>query len=128
MTTRLLKAIRNPYIDIISHPSARLINRRSPVRLNWLEVLDAAIENHTILEINASPLRLDLEASKIHDAKKAGLKLIIDSDTHGLEDLNRIGYGVNEARRGWAEKSDIINTFSLTHLTKTLKRNLTNKQ
>jgi DNA polymerase (family 10) len=128
MTIRFLKAIRNPYIDIISHPFARLLNRRASVQLNWLEVLDAAIENHTILEINASPLRLDLEASKIHDAKKAGLKLIIDSDTHGLEDLNRIGYGVNEARRGWAEKSDIINTFSLAHLTKTLKRNLANKQ
>ncbi|HPS28471.1 MAG TPA: helix-hairpin-helix domain-containing protein, partial [Candidatus Paceibacterota bacterium] len=59
-TMRLIKAIRNPYVDIISHPTARLINRRPPVQMNWLAVLDAAIESHTILEINASPLRLDL--------------------------------------------------------------------
>ena len=124
ITARLIKAINNPYIDIISHPTTRLINRRAPAKINWPMVLTAAIQSHTILEINASPLRLDLEASKIKEAKQAGLKLIIDSDTHGLEDLNRIEYGVNEARRGWAEKTDIINTFLLAHLTKTLKRNL----
>jgi len=124
ITARLIKAINNPYIDIISHPTTRLINRRAPAKINWPMVLNAVIQSHTILEINASPLRLDLEASKIKEAKQAGLKLIIDSDTHGLEDLNRIEYGVNEARRGWAEKTDIINTFLLAHLTKTLKRNL----
>ncbi len=124
MTSRLIAAINNPYIDIISHPFTRLVNRRMPAQINWPLVLAAAQQSHTILEINASPLRLDLEASKVRDSKRAGLKLIIDSDTHDLEDLNRIEYGVNEARRGWAEKNDIINTFSLAHLTKVLKRNL----
>lgn len=123
-TTRLIKAIRNPYVDIISHPTARLINRRPPVQMNWLAVLDAAIESHTILEINASSLRLDLDALKVKEAKEAGVKFAIDSDTHALEDLNRMEYGVNEARRGWAEKSDVINTFLLAHLIKSLKRNL----
>lgn len=123
-TMRLIKAIRNPYVDIISHPTARLINRRPPVQMNWLAVLDAAIESHTILEINASPLRLDLDALKVKEAKEAEVKFAIDSDTHALEDLNRMEYGVNEARRGWAEKSDVINTFLLAHLMKSLKRNV----
>ncbi|HPR91629.1 MAG TPA: hypothetical protein PK547_02760, partial [Candidatus Paceibacterota bacterium] len=82
------------------------------------------IESHTILEINASPLRLDLDALKVKEAKEAGVKFAIDSDTHALEDLNRMEYGVNEARRGWAEKSDVVNTFLLAHLIKSLKRNL----
>jgi len=124
ITARLIKATGNPYIDIISHPTTRLINRRPSAKVNWPMVLAAAVQNHTILEINASPLRLDLEDLKIKEAKQAGVKLIIDSDTHSLEDLNRIEYGVNEARRGWAEKADIINTFPIAHLTKILKRNL----
>jgi DNA polymerase (family 10) len=87
-------------------------------------LLTAAKQTGTILEINANPLRLDLEASKIREAKREGIKLIIDSDTHSLEDMNQIEYGIGEARRGWAAKEDIINTFLLAHLVKQFKRNV----
>ncbi|MFZ2414551.1 MAG: DNA polymerase/3'-5' exonuclease PolX [Minisyncoccia bacterium] len=124
ITTRMLKAINNPYVDIISHPFTGLINRRPQAKLDWGMLLTAAKQTGTILEINANPLRLDLEASKIREAKREGIKLIIDSDTHSLEDMNQIEYGIGEARRGWAAKEDIINTFLLAHLVKQFKRNV----
>jgi DNA polymerase (family 10) len=124
ITTRILKAIYNPCVDIISHPFAGLINKRPPTKINWEMVLTAVKQTDTILEINANPLRLDLEASRIRGAEKEGVKFIINSDTHSLGDMNQIEYGVGEARRGWAEKENIINSFSLAHLTKQFKRNI----
>ncbi|MCX6737575.1 MAG: DNA polymerase/3'-5' exonuclease PolX [Candidatus Parcubacteria bacterium] len=124
ITARMLKAINNPYIDIISHPFTGLINRRPPAKINWEMILTAAKQTGTILEINANPVRLDLEASKIREAKRGGIKLIIDSDTHSLGDMNQMEYGIGEARRGWATKENIINTFLLTHLVKQFKRNI----
>jgi len=116
MTERLIKAMRNPNIDIISHPTGRLIQERDEYQIDFDKILEVAKETGTILEINSSPDRLDLKDSNIRKAKEAGVKMIINTDSHDKIHLGNIKYGIAQARRGWAEKDDIINTQSLTEL------------
>lgn len=118
MTERLLKAIKNPNIDIISHPTGRLINQRDEYQIDFDEILKAVKETNTILEINSSPDRLDLKDLNIRRAKEMGVKMIINTDAHRKEQLSQMEYGVSQARRGWAEKEDIINTKSVEELLK----------
>lgn len=122
MTERLTKAIKNPNIDIISHPTGRLIGRRDEYQLDFDKILKAAKQTGTILEINSSPERLDLRDIYIRRAKAEGVKMIINTDSHQKEQLGSIKYGVFMARRGWAEKSDIVNTNSAEKLLKSLKQ------
>jgi len=112
MTSRITKAMENPNIDIISHPTGRLIGRRDEYQLDFDKILQAAKRTGTILEINSSPDRMDLRDFYIRRAKNEGVKMIINTDSHQKEQMDLMEYGVSQARRGWAEKQDIINTFS----------------
>jgi len=116
MTARLIRAMRNKNIDIISHPTGRLIGKRDEYQLDFDKVLKVAKETGTILEINSSPERLDLRDIYIRRAKAEGVKMIINTDSHQKEQLNLMEYGVGMARRGWAGKGDIINTLPLKKL------------
>jgi len=121
MTERIIKAIKNPHVDIISHPTGRLINKRDEYLIDIDEIFKAAKETKTVLEINASPYRLDLKDVYIKKAKNEGIKMIINTDAHQLDQMDLMEYGLSQARRGWAEKEDIINTLSLEDIIKFLK-------
>ena len=113
MTERIVKAMRNPNVDIISHPTGRILKQRDEYKINFDRILKIAKETGTILEINANPYRLDLNDKNIRQAKKIGVKMIINSDAHHKEQLNFMEYGVFQARRGWCEKKDVINAWPL---------------
>ena len=117
----LLQKIKNPNIDIISHPTGRLIGKRDEYQIDFDKILKTAKETGTILEINSSPQRLDLNGFYVRRAKAEGVKMIINTDSHQKDQLNLIEYGVSQARRGWAEKEDIINTKSIEELLKYFK-------
>ncbi len=118
MTERIIKAMKNPYIKIISHPTGRILKRRDEYQIDFDKILRAAKKTKTILEINAFPERLDLNDKNIRRAKEAGVKMIIDTDSHQKDHLRFMEFGIAQARRGWAEKKDIINTQSLEKLLK----------
>ncbi len=121
MTERIIKAMKNPNVDIISHPTGRIIKRRDEYQIDFDEILKVAKETGTILEINSSPDRLDLKDTNIRKAKEMGIKMIINTDSHQKEQLHLIEFGIAQARRGWAEKQDIINTQPLEKLLKYFK-------
>ena len=121
MTERIINAMRNPNVDIISHPTGRIIKRRDEYQIDFDKILRVAKETGTILEINAYPERLDLNDQNIRRAKEAGVKMIINTDAHHIDNLRYMEYGVAQARRGWAEKKDIINTQSVDNLLKYFK-------
>jgi len=121
MTERMIKAMRNPNVDIISHPTGRILKKRDEYQIDFDRILKTARETKTILEINAWPERLDLNEKNIKKAKEAGVKMIINTDSHNKNHMIFMEFGIAQARRGWAEKSDIINTQSLTKLVKYFK-------
>lgn len=121
MTERLIKAIKNPNVDIISHPTGRILKKRDEYQIDFDKILRAAKEFGVILEINSYPERLDLNDQNIRKAKKAGVKMIINTDSHQKDQLRYIEFGIAQARRGWAEKEDIINTLQLNELLKKIK-------
>ena len=112
MTERLLVAIENPYVHIISHPTGRLLLEREGYDLDWDKIFGACLKYGKILEINAQPKRLDLPDTLVREAVKKGVKLAINTDAHHHEDMEMMRFGVANARRGWAEKKDIVNTLS----------------
>ncbi|HZS09982.1 MAG TPA: DNA polymerase/3'-5' exonuclease PolX [Blastocatellia bacterium] len=111
MTGRLLDAISNPYVHVIGHPTTRLIGSRDPVEFDFERVIEAAAEAGVALEVNGSPSRLDLSDTMARAAQEAGALLAIDSDAHSAAQLEQIGYGVAEARRGWVEAPVVVNTW-----------------
>jgi len=121
MTERIIKAMQNPNVDIISHPTGRLIGRRDEYQMDFDKILEIAKKTGTILEINSNPKRLDLNGFNIRRAKAQGVKMLINTDSHQKEQLNFMEYGIGQARRGWAEKEDIINTKSVEELLKYFK-------
>jgi DNA polymerase (family 10) len=116
MTERIIRAMKNPNVDIISHPTGRIIQRRDEYQIDFEKILKAAKETGTILEINSYPERLDLNDQNIRRAKEAGVKMVINTDSHHRDQMRFIEYGIAQARRGWAEKEDIINTLHLNKL------------
>lgn len=118
MTERIIKAMKNPYIKIISHPTGRILKRRDEYQCDFDKILRAAKEFKVILEINSFPERLDLNDQNIRRAKGAGVKMVINTDSHHKDQLRYIELGIAQARRGWAEKEDIINTQPLEKLLK----------
>ncbi|MGB9598417.1 MAG: DNA polymerase/3'-5' exonuclease PolX, partial [Minisyncoccales bacterium] len=112
MTERMIKAMKNPQVDIISHPTGRLLKKRDEYQIDFEKILRVAKEFKVVLEINSWPERLDLDAEKIKKAKSEGVKLVINSDSHRIDQMRFIEYGVYQARRGWAQKEDIINAWS----------------
>ncbi|OGC83790.1 MAG: DNA polymerase III [candidate division Zixibacteria bacterium RBG_16_43_9] len=118
MTKRIIGAIENPYVDIIAHPTGRLIGRRDPYEVDMDKLLDAAKANHKIMELNAYPDRLDLNDLHCRKAKEKGVKIAISTDSHWTEHLSWIRYGIATARRGWLEPEDVVNTLPLEKLLK----------
>ena len=116
MTKRIIRAIENPFVNIIGHPTGRLLGRRPMYPLNIEEIIEAAVENNTVLEINGSPSRLDLDPQFVRTAKNAGVLLAVNTDAHDIRLLARRKSGLNVARRGWLTKSEVINTYSLEKL------------
>ena len=112
MTERIITAMGNKNVDIIAHPTGRVIGKREPYRLNMEKILDAASRNKTCLEINALPDRLDLNDTYIKMAREKSVKLCINTDAHNLSHFDMMKYGVFNARRGWLTKNDVLNTYS----------------
>jgi len=121
-TKRLIRAMENPNVDIIFHPTGRLLGQRQGIELDWDKIFETAKKTGTILEINAYPNRLDLNDDNIRHAKNAGIKLSLGTDAHSFGELSYMNYGVSQARRGWAEKKDVINTMSLSEILTFLKK------
>jgi DNA polymerase (family 10) len=116
MTRRFIAACENPYVNIIGHPTARLIGKRSPVDADWDEVFKACARTGTALEVDSFPDRLDLPADLIRRAKRYGVKFSIDSDAHAIRHHLNVRYGVGTAQRGWLTPGDVINAWPLDDL------------
>ena len=123
MTARVVQAMRHPYIDAIAHPTGRLIGERESSELDLAEAMQAALETGTLLEVDGAPERMDLDEVHVRRLKELGLKTIIDSDAHHPDQFRALDYGVGNARRGWAEAGDVLNTMPWTKMKKFLKRN-----
>jgi DNA polymerase (family 10) len=113
MTDRIFAAIENPYTQIIAHPTGRLVLRRDPFDYDLQRIFEAAKRHGVVMECNSHPDRLDLKDVDLRAARDAGVKLIIDTDSHATSHLALMKYGVGTARRGWLEKKDVINTLPL---------------
>jgi DNA polymerase (family 10) len=122
VTQRMLAAIRNPHVDIIAHPTNRLIGEREGADLDMEAVLWAAAETGTAMEVNAYPSRLDLNDAHVRRAIDLGVKLTISSDAHDASDFDHLFLGVATARRGWATPDDVINTWDLDDLLAWVRR------
>ncbi|MEA3485231.1 MAG: DNA polymerase/3'-5' exonuclease PolX [Candidatus Aerophobetes bacterium] len=120
ITTRVIKALQNPFVHIFAHPTGRLLGEREAYSIDLDKVLDVAKERDIWMEINAQPQRLDLTDTWIMEAKKRGIKLVINTDAHNKDGLDLIPFGVITARRGWLEAKDVINTLPLKDLLKTI--------
>jgi DNA polymerase (family 10) len=121
MTRRILTAMRNPHVDIIAHPTGRILKRREEYEVAIDDLLAGAQETGTILEINSYPERLDLGDVNIFAARQAGIKMVISTDTHNVDQLHLMSFGISQARRGWAEKKDIINAWPAGELLQMFK-------
>ncbi len=121
-THRILKAMENPYFNILAHPTGRMINKRKGYDFDMDEVFKEAADRGCFLEINSNPDRIDLNDKHIRKAQEAGAKLAISTDAHSIDHFNYIKYGVAQARRGWLGKNDVINTRSWKELKKLLRR------
>ncbi len=122
VTERLLKAIQNPHVDIIGHPTGRMIPDREGADLDMEAVMLAALEHDVVLEINAHPARLDLNDVHTRRAVELGVKLAINTDAHSAEDMDLMQFGVATARRGWVEAGSVINTWQTDSLLDWLKK------
>jgi len=122
MTERIIKALENPNVDIFGHPTGRLLGQRDEYKMDFDKILEVAKKTGTILEINSSPFRLDLNGFNVRRAKSKGIKMIINTDSHKKEQLDLMEYGIGQARRGWAEKADIVNTNSVEELLNYFKK------
>lgn len=120
ITARLIRAIQNPFVKIIGHPSGRLILKREGADLDWPLIMEAALKSGTALEINANPDRLDLSDVHARRAFEMGVLLSINSDAHAPEQMDNLIYGVAVARRAWIQPQNIINTWPFEDLKKWL--------
>jgi len=118
VTERMIKAMRNPYLDIIAHPTGRLISGREGYEVDIDKVIEAAKKYGKALELNAYYDRLDLNEQNLKKAKDKGVKISLGTDTHAAEGLAMMRFGVGIARRAWLEKSDILNCLTAAALKK----------
>jgi DNA polymerase (family 10) len=122
MTKRLIKAIENPYTTMVGHLTGRLLLKRDPYKVHIGKVIDACIANGKVMELNAHPMRLDMDWRYWRDAASKGLKCSINLDAHSTYDLQYLECGINVARKGWLEKKDIVNTLPLKQMQKFLAK------
>jgi len=121
-TNRIIKAMDNPRFNILAHPTGRLINERAPYELDLERIMEKAKETGCFLEVNGHPERLDLDDRYCRMAKEAGVKIVISTDAHRTADLDLMRFGVYQARRGWIEPDDVVNTNHVEELKKLMKR------
>ncbi len=122
MTKRLIRAIENPYVTMLGHPTGRILLRREPYKVDLAKVIDAAIANDTIIELNASPWRLDLDWRWWRKAAERGLRCSINPDAHDTEGLRHVAAGINAARKGGLQPKHILNTLPLAEVSASLAR------
>jgi DNA polymerase (family 10) len=121
-TERVIRALSNPYVSILGHPTGRLLGEREPYEIDMDRVISVAKESGCFLEINAEPNRLDLNDVHAHAAKSKGVKMAVSTDAHSINALGCMRFGIDQARRGWLTADDVINTRSLPDLRKLLRR------
>jgi DNA polymerase (family 10) len=122
MTNRIIRAIENPYTTMVGHLTGRLLLKREGYKVNVAKVIDACIANKKIMELNANPMRLDMDWRFWHAASDKGLMCCINTDAHSIDTLQFFRAGVNAARKGWLKKEDILNTRPLRQVQKILKQ------
>jgi DNA polymerase (family 10) len=122
-TERMIRAMRNPHVSIIGHPTGRLIGEREPYAVDMDRITSAARDLNCCLEINAQPERLDLNDIHAHMAKSKGVRIAVSTDAHAVSSFQYIRYGIDQARRAWLTADDVINTRRLADLRKLLERN-----
>jgi DNA polymerase (family X) len=122
MTERVLSALAHPRVNILAHPTGRLLGKREPYAIDMAKVVKAACERGVLLEINAQPERLDLSDTLVRMARDAGARFVIDTDAHRTSELEFMRYGVDQARRGWCSAKDVANTRPLDELLALLRR------
>lgn len=121
-TDRILRAMDRPYFTILAHPTGRLIGQRQPYEVDMARLIRQARERPCVLEVNAHPERLDLSDVHCRMAKEAGVLLAVNTDAHSTLDLDNVRYGIGQARRGWLEKADVVNSRSYPELRRLLDR------
>ena len=122
LTKRLVKVCQNKYVHAIAHPTGVHLGKREPYHFDFQEVCKAAVDNNVCLEINAFPIRLDLNGANVYHARKYGVKFVVDTDAHRVEHMDFMKFGVTTARRGWLTKKDVLNTLSYSELMKRLRK------
>ena len=122
LTARMIHAMEHPLVDVIGHPTGRLIERREPYALAFERIVEAAVRTGTLLEINANPDRRDLNKHNARLAAESGATLLIDSDAHGVNTLANIRYGIDTARRAWLTREHVANTRAWPQLDALRKR------
>lgn len=121
MTDRLLKAISNPNTSILGHPTGRQLLRREPYPFDFDAVLKAAAQHKVAMELNAYPERLDLNDVHLRQAKQHGVKIVINTDSHHTSHMDKIRYGITQARRAWLTKDDVLNTLPMQRFAQAMK-------
>jgi DNA polymerase (family 10) len=121
-TERIMRAMGNPYFNILGHATGRLLMKREGYEIDFERVLEHARKRGCFFEIDSSPDRLDLSAEHARMAKEAGVKIAINTDAHSIRELNFITAGINQGRRGWLEAPDVLNTYPVSKLLKLLAR------
>ena len=122
MTGRLVRAVEHELVDVLGHPSGRLIGERPAYEADWEEVFFRAAKAGTFLEVNANPQRLDLSAPMVRAAIEVGVRIVIGTDAHALDHLDFLELGVVTCRRGWAEKKHVLNCLPWEELLAMRKR------
>ena len=121
ITERMLAGMENPYVQIIAHPTGRILLRRDAMAYDMERILDAARRHGIAMECNAAPDRLDLKDTYLRMAKDRGVRVVISTDAHSIKNLELMRYGVQMARRGWIEKKDVLNALPLEEMLAALR-------
>ena len=121
MTRRVIRALEHPSVNMLAHPTGRLLNRRQPFAIDMEAVLTAAVEHRVAVEINANPLRLDLNEVLAGRARELGVPVVVNTDAHDIRQLEYVTYGIDQARRAWLEAPQVLNTWSFRTVKKWLK-------
>ena len=120
---RLKTALENPHVDIIAHPTGRLIGKRSGYEVDMDQLIKLAAETNTALELNANPNRLDLSPDNVRKAQEAGVTVVINTDAHSIDMLEHMAVGVSAAKKGWIRSGSVLNAMDADCLLSFLKRN-----
>lgn len=121
MTKRIVKAVKNKHVSMLGHPTGRLLLSREAYPVNMVDVINAAADYGKVIEINAHPMRLDLDWRICKYAKEKGVRISINPDAHNIDGLLDVSYGVGIARKGWLERKDVVNAWSLGKVLKFLE-------